>query len=196
MIKETGYWTSDDTNAKHVHDPNLAEWILNYLHNDKDKQLIDFGCGMGDYLKKLHENGFTNLYGFEGEVREGSLDFIKSWDLTNPIRDCENYDYLKNNAYNTICLEVGEHIPKQFESVFLNNITSLTTNKILSSWAIIGQGGDGHVNCMNNDEVISKMSDLGFDYLEEDSMSARNSVSVKIAPWFLNTIMIFQKKQL
>jgi hypothetical protein len=47
---------------------------------------------------------------------------------------------------------------------------------------------------MNNDEVISKMNELGFDYLEEDSISARNSVSVRIASWFLNTIMIFQKK--
>lgn len=193
MITETGYWTSDDTNAIHVHDPNLANWILNYFSNDKTKQLIDFGCGMGDYLKKLHENGFEKLYGFEGDVRVGSLDCVKSWDLTNPIENYENYDYLKNNAYNSISLEVGEHIPKQYESIFLKNITSLTTNKILLSWAIVGQGGDGHVNCMNNDEVILKMKELGFQYLENDSVDARNSVSHNIAPWFLKTIMIFQK---
>jgi hypothetical protein len=47
---------------------------------------------------------------------------------------------------------------------------------------------------MNNDEVILKMNELGFDYLEDDSISARNSVSPAIASWFLNTIMIFQKK--
>ena len=179
MIKETGYWTSDDTEAIHVHDPSLANWILNYLQNDKDKQLIDFGCGFGDYLKNLHNNGFTNLHGFEGEVRKGSPKFIKNWDLSNPIKNYKNYDHLKNNAYNTICLD---------------NITSLTTNKIILSWAIIGQLGDGHVNCMNNDEVISKMNELGFDYLEDDSVSARNSVSPRIASWFLKTIMIFQKK--
>jgi hypothetical protein len=194
MIKETGYWTSDDTEAIHVHEPNLAEWILNYLHDDKDRQLIDFGCGMGDYLKKLHSNGFTNLHGFEGEVRHGSPDFINSWDLTNPIKNYKDYNRLKSNAYNSICLEVGEHIPKKFESIFLDNITSLTTNKIILSWAIVGQGGDGHVNCINNDEVILKMNELGFDYLEDDSINARNSVSPAIAPWFLKTIMIFQKK--
>ena len=194
MIAETGYWTSDDTEAIHVHDPNLAEWILNYLQSDKDKQLIDFGCGMGDYLKKLHSNSFTNLHGFEGEVRHGSPDFINSWDLTNPIKNYKDYKRLKNDAYNTICLEVGEHIPKQYESIFLDNITSLTTNKIILSWAIIGQLGDGHVNCMNNDEVILKMDELGFKYLENDSIDARNSVSPLIASWFLNTIMIFQKK--
>ena len=194
MIAETGYWTSDDTESIHVHDPNLAEWILNYLQSDKDKQLIDFGCGMGDYLKKLHNNGFSNLHGFEGEVRKGSPEFVDSWDLTNPIKNYKNYNNLKNNAYNTICLEVGEHIPKQYESIFLDNITSLTSNKIILSWAIIGQLGDGHVNCMNNDEVILKMDELGFNYLEDDSVSARNSVSKIIASWFLNTIMIFQKK--
>ena len=196
MITETGYWTSDDTQAIHVHDQGLANWILNYLQNDKDKQLIDFGCGMGDYLKKLHDNGFSNLHGFEGEVRKGSPKFIKNWDLSNPIKNYEGYNSLKKSAYNTICLEVGEHIPKQYESIFLDNITSLTTNKIILSWAIIGQLGDGHVNCMNNDEVILKMDELGFKYLENDSISARNSVSPAIASWFLKTIMIFQKKQL
>ena len=196
MITETGYWTSDDTEAIHVHDPRLANWILNYLQDDKDKQLIDFGCGMGDYLKKLHDNGFSNLHGFEGEVRIGSPKFIKNWDLSNPIKNYEGYNSLKKSAYNTICLEVGEHIPKQYESIFLDNITSLTTNKIILSWAIIGQLGDGHVNCMNNDEVILKMDELGFKYLEDDSISARNSVSPAIASWFLKTIMIFQKKQL
>jgi hypothetical protein len=194
MITETGYWTSDDTEAIHVHDPRLSNWILNYLQNDKDKQLIDFGCGMGDYLKKLHDNGFSNLHGFEGEVRKGSPKFIKNWDLSNPIKNYEGYNSLKKSAYNTICLEVGEHIPKQYESIFLDNITSLTTNKIILSWAVVGQKGDGHVNCMNNDEVILKMNELGFDYLEDDSISARNSVSPAIASWFLNTIMIFQKK--
>jgi len=194
MITETGYWTSDDTESIHVHDPRLANWILNYLQNDKDKQLIDFGCGMGDYLKKLHNNGFSNLHGFEGEVRKGSPKFIKNWDLSNPIKNYEGYNSLKKSAYNTICLEVGEHIPKQYESIFLDNITSLTTNKIILSWAVVGQKGDGHVNCMNNDEVILKMNELGFDYLEDDSISARNSVSPAIASWFLNTIMIFQKK--
>lgn len=193
MIKETGYWTSDDTEAIHVHDPNLAEWILNYLQDDKDKQLIDFGCGFGDYLKKLHNNGFTNLHGFEGEVRKESPKFIKNWDLSNPIKNYKGYNSLKESAYNTICLEVGEHIPKQYESIFLDNITSLTTNKIILSWAIIGQLGDGHVNCMNNDEVILKMDKLGFKYLENDSIDARNSVSPLIASWFLKTIMIFQK---
>ena len=194
MITETGYWTSDDTEAIHVHDPRLANWILNYLQDDKDKQLIDFGCGMGDYLKKLHDNGFSNLHGFEGEVRKGSPKFIKNWDLSNPIKNYEGYNSLKKSAYNTICLEVGEHIPKQYESIFLDNITSLTTNKIILSWAIIGQLGDGHVNCMNNDEVILKMDKLGFKYLENDSIDARNSVSRFIASWFLKTIMIFQKK--
>ena len=196
MITETGYWTSDDTEAIHVHDPRLSNWILNYLQDDKNKQLIDFGCGFGDYLKNLHNNGFTKLHGFEGEVRKGSPKFIKNWDLSNPIKNYKGYNSLKKSAYNTICLEVGEHIPKQYESIFLDNITSLTTNKIILSWAIIGQLGDGHVNCMNNGEVILKMDELGFKYLENDSIDARNSVSPLIASWFLNTIMIFQKKQL
>jgi hypothetical protein len=193
MITNTGYWTAND-NGQHIHDPKLAEWISNYLSNDKDRQLIDFGCGMGDYLKKLTNEGFTNLHGFEGEVRNGSPEFVKKWDLTVPFIEYENYNNLKINSYNSISLEVGEHIPKKYESIFLKNITSLTSNKLILSWAVIGQSGHGHVNCMNNDEVIKKLNNLGFDYLEDDSISARNSVSNNIAPWFLNTILIFNKR--
>ena len=78
MITETGYWTSDDTEAIHVHDPRLANWISNYLQDDKDKQLIDFGCGFGDYLKNLHNNGFTNLHGFEAVAKKAYIDRLQN----------------------------------------------------------------------------------------------------------------------
>jgi hypothetical protein len=136
MIKETGYWTSDDTDAIHVHEPNLAEWILNYLQNDKDKQLIDFGCGMGDYLKKLHENGFSNLHGFEGEIREGSPKFVKSWDLSTTIKNNKQYDSLKKelgkrteiNKY--IQMTHAQKITDEDQSAFLTKALNREKDKV------------------------------------------------------------------
>ena len=62
------------------------------------------------------------------------------------------------------------------------------------SWANRGQGGDGHVNCLDNHEVINKLEKLNFRYCKDVSAEAR-SIDLSSAPWFKNTIMIFEKEQ-
>ena len=59
-------------------------------------------------------------------------------------------------------LEVGEHIPKEYEDIFINNLHNNNNKGIILSWAILGQGGFGHVNEQNNDYIKSKMSNLGY----------------------------------
>jgi len=60
-------------------------------------------------------------------------------------------------------VEVGEHIPKEFEDVFINNLVWAAEKGIVLTWAHIGQGGDGHVNCQNRDYIIKKFKDRGFE---------------------------------
>ena len=43
-------------------------------------------------------------------------------------------------------LEVGEHLPKEFEDIFINNLDNNNNYGIVLSWAIKGQGGYGHYN--------------------------------------------------
>lgn len=194
LIADTGFWViPTEPDKQHIHSPKLANWISGYYLPDKDKQLIDFGCGMGDYLKNFETHGFTNIYGFEGLPPVGSRNYVLQFDLTNPITNHPMYTHLKESAYNTLCLEVGEHIPPQYESIFLDNITDLTKNKIILSWALVGQAGHGHVNCLNNDDVIKRMDERGFDYLAEDTEIIRQNVD-DFAPWFYNTLMIFKRR--
>jgi hypothetical protein len=86
-------------------------------------------------------------------------------------------------------LEVGEHIPKDYELVFLHNLCSASDNIVLS-WAIEGQSGLGHVNCQNNDYIIEKLSTFGYIYDSVTSEEARNFAEL---PWFKNTLMFFNK---
>ena len=87
---------------------------------------------------------------------------------------------------------MAEHIPAEFEEAALSNIISACNDKLIMSWAIRGQAGFGHVNCLDNHEVITKMESKGFSYLEQDSLNAR-SINLDNAPWFKNTILIFQR---
>ncbi len=184
-LSATGFWEGKDK-PYHTCSDALCNWISNYFGENKDKQVYDFGCGSGQYLRRLHNNGFTKLTGFEGSVPENAeFDNIIQQDLT----------VLFNLPHkgNCIFLEVAEHVPSQFEDMLLANIANACDDKLVMSWAIRGQAGHGHVNCLNNDEAIERMTRNGFTYLPEETASARSVMLDGDLPWFKNTLLIFKK---
>jgi tryptophanyl-tRNA synthetase len=186
-IAETGYWNGETAHIHHVHSKELSEWICEFLKKDKAKITYDFGCGLGNYLKDLQESGFSNLIGYEADPSKKKV-FENIWaqDLTIP--------FVTLIGGNVISLEVGEHIPKKYQDIYLDNVTKGCNGYLIISWAIRGQAGFGHVNCLDNHEIIPEIEKRGFKYLEKDSMSAR-SVIKDNAAWFRNTILIFKKEQ-
>merc|ERR1711966_12244 len=59
-------------------------------------------------------------------------------------------------------LEVAEHIPKEFEDAFLDNVVRNARCYIILSWSKLAELGSGHVNARGNDYVKAKMESLGF----------------------------------
>jgi len=181
LISETGYWKSDIYDV-HISSLELAKWLSNFL--PKYKLIHDFGCGNGDYLSHLEKCGFEKLIGYEGEIPKTRVfNNIFLQDLTNEF---------KVEKGNVICLEVGEHIPKKYQNIFLNNICNACDDKLIISWANRGQTGLYHVNCLNADEIVPLIQSNGFKLLEQESLNARNSIG-DICDWFKNTLYIFQK---
>jgi hypothetical protein len=185
MIYQTGFWDPNFAKQNHVHSQLVSNWIVNFLKDNKSLPIIDFGCGMGTYLNDLYLNGHESLFGVEAIPPKNDYPFeIKSFDLT------EKLDLgIKGNV---ISLEVGEHIPPQYMETYLDNVTSHCTNYLIISWALRGQGGHGHFNELNNDEVIPNITKRGFTYMEEDSLNARKNVEDEFF-YFRNSIMIFKK---
>lgn len=181
-VSATGYW-SKKLAEEHMFCKELAEWISNYL--DKNKTIHDFGCGVGSYLKYLENKGFLDLTGYEGEIPNKEFSNILKQDLS------QSFSVTKKG--NVICLEVGEHIPKQYQDVFLDNICNACKGKLILSWAIRGQYSSSHVNCLNNEEVIPEIEKRGFRYLKEDSIKARNIINPNDCNWFCDTILIYEK---
>jgi SAM-dependent methyltransferase len=191
-ISDTGYWVTKELHAIHFYSKPLVNWIIEYLKDQKEKQIYDFGCGTGQYINKLHNAGFQKLLGFDGvvpDIRE--FDNIKAQDLTVP--------FVLPNQGNCIFLEVGEHVPAQYENILLDNIVSACDDKLIMSWAVRGQDGLGHVNCLDNNEVIEKITARGMVYLEQDTNNARSVISTIYDPpnghlsYFKNTTLIFKK---
>ena len=54
-------------------------------------------------------------------------------------------------------IEVGEHIPAELESKFLNNLVNSARRMVVLTWAVPGQGGEGHVNGQTAEAIVEKM---------------------------------------
>ena len=103
-------------------------------------------------------------------------------DLHKPFRFPTPFDWL-------LCLEVGEHIPEVYESIFIENLHHNCLKGLILSWSHT-EGGDGHVNPRSNDYIISKFLDLGYTQQLNAENELRSSAS---APWFKKTLMVFKK---
>lgn len=178
-VSSHGYFIGD---SEHVTDWNLADAIIEFLSDHRAETLVDFGCGDGDYVNYFIEHGIRAV-GYDGnpvtEDASGGTCFVL--DLSNPVDLHNKYDWVMS-------LEVGEHLPKQYEKTFIENLVRHVKHGLILSWALKGQGGTGHFNEQNNDYIKKIFSDLGWRNDLEAENYLRESASI---PWFKNTVMVF-----
>ena len=177
-INQNGSWLTND--PKHCFDNGLNLRLLNLL---KNKSVFDFGCGDASYLKNL-KNICTEVRGCDGnpftEELTNGIGFVA--DLSIP--HCFGlYDWV-------ISFEVGEHLPKQFEDIFIDNLCNHAKNGIIMSWAFPDQPGEGHVNCQSSEYIIEQLYKRNFllDIIETNNL--RNLAETW---WFKSNLLIFYK---
>jgi 2-polyprenyl-3-methyl-5-hydroxy-6-metoxy-1,4-benzoquinol methylase len=184
QINDLGFWeTTDETG--HIHDRSICAALSQYLADKQAKTVVDFGCGLGDYAKAFKADGYK-VDAYDGNPNTETLSggIAKVLDLSKQFYLGKKFDVV-------LSLEVGEHIPKEFEEQFIDNITKHAKKHLVISWAIEGQGGSGHVNCANNDYIIGQIVDRGFKHNPKDSQTIRKAATN--ASWFGYTIMVFDK---
>jgi hypothetical protein len=157
-------------------------FLAKYLN--KEDIVIDFGCGQGFYIAELASVGFR-VQGVEGFQLNNFLHkniFIK--DLTEPVLCYEKGSVLS--------FEVGEHLPKSAEQIFLNTLTENCCEKLTMSWATVGQPGIGHINCQNHDYIIGQIEKRGFKLNEPDTFEVRKNVDPE-CDWLERNLLIFDR---
>lgn len=182
-VASHGQWSFDTCDEAYWLDFGLA---AQYVELFKDKRVVELGAGCGCYTQHLKSH-VQSIVAFDGAstISELTCDMVSTKDLTVDISaDIPSHDW-------TVCTEVGEHIPPQFEDVFLNNIVHNVKKGVVLSWGLPGQRGNGHVNGQTNEHVTAKMNHLGFDYDADKTKDFRNSTTL---PWFRQTLMVFSKK--
>lgn len=109
------------------------------------QNVVDIGCGIGNFLKVCEQCGVKDILGVDGSwVKKEqlqtniSLKNFKVADLEKPLVLDKKYDL-------AISLEVGEHLSEAAAPVFVESLVK-AGHVILFSAAIPGQGGQDHIN--------------------------------------------------
>ena len=182
-IDKRGYWVTDNT-SEHKFDTNVAEETLKILNEKNLKTLFDAGCGPGEYTKYFTENGIECIC-CDGNPFTPKLTNGKGFvlDLSKPFSMGPKFDCV-------FSLEVGEHTPAEYESIFIRNLVDHSKNFIVLSWATIGQGGYGHFNERPNEYIENLLLEYG--YVRNKLLEERVRIN-SFWWWFRNTIMIFER---
>jgi hypothetical protein len=190
LISDTGFWLIDNAkmNVHHAFDEGLCAELLKLFSEvaPQDSIIIDVGCGRCDYINYLWDSD-RYVAGVDGNPATIKLsEHAMVHDLSTPLPS----SFPKSMT--VMSLEVGEHLPKVHEKVFLDNVTSrvIPGGTLVLSWAKPGQGGLGHVNEQPNSYIIDRVVERGFVHLPAESTRLRK---VSRLWWFKDTIMVFQR---
>lgn len=200
MISKTGIWSADEAmQSGYPRSEVLAQKLLQVF--DQHMAILDFGCGDAFYVNFLRQHKYP-AYGFDGYLPK-DFPYIERWSgvedhgakVLNDKTDLAKVFYTPFEGQ-ILSLEVGEHIPKEYEKTFIDNLCEncYSNSKIVLSWAIEGQGGIGHVNCRNNDYVIERFRERNFEINPYLTEFLRQGIEMSVR-YFQDTLMVFQRIQ-
>ncbi|MDR1673431.1 MAG: class I SAM-dependent methyltransferase [Bacteroidales bacterium] len=124
-------------------------------------KVVDFGCGLGTWLKVFKDYGTSEVLGLDGKWVDKKLllkyiceEEFCNVDMEQPIKIDTTYDLV-------VSLEVAEHISKASADIFVQSLVN-AGKVILFSAAIPGQGGFNHVNEQWPEYWIEKFGKHGY----------------------------------
>lgn len=178
--RDTGIWEQWEHDEKHSVSPLLARLLEKIFI--KSIPIVDYGCGKGFYVDSLIAAGFT-VIGVEGTPDPGTIQA----DLSLPLT-------IQLPLSSSLSLEVGEHIPPEYEDVFIDNITKYCSGMLVLSWALPDQGGHRHVNERPNYYIIALLAAKGFYLNDKKTNFLRGSMhELDECRWFRNSLMVFDR---
>lgn len=163
--------------------------------------LNDFGAGVGQYGRSLlahrpahagsrHQDQYRGFDG-SGNIRSWTDGLVRWFDLTMPALALPRAQWV-------LSVEVGEHIPPEWEGVYLRNLHAHNCHGIILSWAAAGQRGQGHINNHGMRYVRGKLEGLGYrvnESLTERMGRGRPMQGMPIHDHLTRNLAVFERRQ-
>lgn len=172
----------------HQHSNKLMVQILKLFR--KEVPVIDLGCGHNFYISILNYAGYEAVTGIDAIDLGCKWPLFNIGDITKKILLPWSDEFVKSKKINLLSLEVGEHLPPELSSNYLDNVCGFGGD-VLMSWAIPGQAGVGHINCRDNHWVIEEMKKRGYKLDFQKTHDLRNAVNGCHCTWLMNTLMYY-----
>jgi SAM-dependent methyltransferase len=179
----------DYTHDASLHSVTGAQAALEYLFKAvMPTSVLDIGCGTGSWLKAAQNLGVADTIGVDGIAVDRKIAVIAErqfvrHDLRLPLDLNRRFDLV-------ICVEVAEHLDREFADTLIDNITR-HADRCLFSGACPGQGGTHHVNCQWPEYWQDRFNARGFscsDKIRWDVWS-RN----EIEPWYRQNMFVAER---
>lgn len=170
-----------------MEDPNqLVPLFYNYF---KPNSVIDFGCGIGNFLHSFKTMGVTEVLGIDGPWSNNSLQMLQAQEmllqnLSEPISVQKKYDL-------AISLEVAEHLEEMYADKIISDLTGFS-NLVIFSAALPNQGGQNHLNEQWPDYWVKKFNAHGFVCYDAIRPLIWNNENIKF--WYKQNIFIAVKE--
>lgn len=155
VIDASGAWQSDCW--KEYYERNDVARAASVLMADSD--VVELGAGCGCVTGALLDLGLVkSISAFDGNSNIESLTngLVRTMDLTKDMSETiPEHDW-------TLCTEVAEHIPHEFEPTFLNNLVAGVRKGVVLTWAGPDVSGHGHVNRQEPKYVNARLGERNF----------------------------------
>jgi len=167
--------------------PNAVRILYDYF---RPKSVVDIGCANGVHLKAFKDLG-VEVFGIEGTshwapyIEENIGKYYDILDIRKPLKSEESFDLV-------LCLEVLEHLEKQFARQAVKNILSLGKNICISACPITG--GFHHINVQPFSYWQRVFEKQGAIYQKKESELLMSQCSkISCSGWFKDNLRVFRK---
>lgn len=187
---ETGSWMTK-TFSGHFYDAGLSMAIGRLCKICKIRNAIDFGCGPGWYVSALRKQRVAAV-GYDGNPHTAEFSRLLE-ELTN--YPCEQADLTEKlvveEPYDmTLCLSVGEYIPREYEEQVWQNLIDSTNRYLIISWGTPDICEETVINPHTEKEIRDKSKLYG---LEVDELATR---MLRDGCWvhrYRNSVLVLRK---
>lgn len=157
----------------------------------------DFGCNNGRLIEAISDNfpkvdviGFDYFEWAKKYASEKVHEKIILKDPPFPLVDKKKYNIVN-------CSELVEHIPKESEDMFIDNLANSSSDIIILTWSSENDDSGQHLNPRPKDYIIKKMKDRGFSFWEDVTNILFDELKNKLDGvgynWWADDIMVFKK---
>ena len=153
---------------------------------EPDSTVIDLGAGLGMYVSNLRKYGrwADGVDGIPG-IEKCTDGLVKWCDLSDSM------EQLSTKYLWALFLEVGEHVPAEFEFTVFDNVSNMASKGLIVSWGDIGQRGKDHINCHSPLYVAAQFGRRGWMVDEKTTNDLRRVLPEQRS--HRNTIMVLKK---